>query len=134
MWKAVDMGDGYYGQRLVFVPPDSADAEALEVAAEALGMRLTQGRRETITAHLARLANHYTTERSKDEWRMLFEDYCEDLGEFSDAHVIEAIKDHRRTNKWFPKIEELRTRCMELRELDKIRLTRVRRCLGLERP
>ena len=64
-----------------------------------------------VIALLARLANHFKNDRSAEEWRMLFDDYFEDLKEFSDGDIEEAITKHRRDKKWFPKIAELREHC-----------------------
>ena len=61
---------------------------------------------------------------------MLFEDYCFDLREFSAALVHQAALEHRRENKFFPRIAELRQRCLELRALDQHRLERCERALG----
>jgi len=89
---------------------------------------LAPGDRKMLIALLARLANHRSKERSRQEWQMLFEDYIEDLGEFSAAHMQEAIKEHRQSSPFFPASAELRGRCLELVKRDKSRLEQ---CEGL---
>ncbi|MND09520.1 hypothetical protein D3C83_329180 [compost metagenome] len=64
---------------------------------------------------------------------MLFEDFAEDLAEFSDAHVQEAIAQHRRTCKFFPTPAELRALCLEQVVRDRYRLRRCRALLGVVR-
>jgi hypothetical protein len=127
--------DPHEGRRIerVELPPLTDDeTAALEMTRDALQVYLQPGRRAAIVAMLARLANlHRTKDRSPQEWQMLFEDYCEDLGEFSEAHVSEAIKEHRQNSNWFPTIAELRGRCLELRARDKFRLERAKRLLGV---
>ena len=78
---------------------------------------------------MGRLANHRQQDRTETEWRMLFEDYCDDLAEFSEAHIEQAIREHRRTSQWFPAIAQIRARCAELQELTKIRRSRCLRSL-----
>lgn len=116
--------------RRVYVVPSPEEAKALEEARVWLESRLVPGTKQTIIGALARLANHSKSERSAAEWKMLFEDYCQDLGEFSDAHVQQAVVDHRRSSNWFPKIAELRERCSELRGLDAARLRRCEQQFG----
>jgi hypothetical protein len=91
--------------------------------------RLGPGDDTAIVTSLARMANHNKNERTQQEWKMLFEDYCFDLREFSSAYLQQACLEHRRQSNWFPKIAELVQRCTELRELDKVRLERVGRAL-----
>lgn len=121
------------GRRYVPVelePLTDAERDALTDTRDGLEAMLFPGNRAVLIALLARLANHRPKERSAAEWRMLFEDYAEDLAPFSDAHVSEAIREHRQSNNWFPTINELRTRCLELVQRDQFRLER---CLKLLR-
>lgn len=126
------VNDPYRGRYMVRVenpPLTGAERAALATAAQHLQGNLTPGHRAPTIAILARLANHRAKEKSQQEWKMLFEDYAEDLAEFSTAHVQEAVVEHRRNSNWFPTVAELRKRCAELRERDKFRLERAERML-----
>lgn len=83
-------------------------------------------------ALLARLANHFRSERPADAWQMLFEDYASDLNGISEAHLREAIEGHRKEKGWFPKIAELVERWNLLRHSENEQLRRARVLLGLE--
>lgn len=124
--------DQFRGRRVVrieYPPLSDGEKAGLEGAVQLLEQSLLPGSRPVCVALLARLANHRSKERSQAEWQMLFEDYAADLAEFSDAHVSEAITEHRRNSKFFPTISELRSRCMELRLRDKWRFDKARRLL-----
>jgi hypothetical protein len=127
---AEDPYRGRYVQRVQNPPLTGPEQAALAGAVEILHGNLTPGHRAATIATLARLANHRAKERTADEWRMLFEDYAEDIGEFSNAHVKEAVTEHRRNSNWFPTSAELRKRCLELVDRDRFRLERAERMLG----
>lgn len=118
-------GSGASVSRKVFIPPSPEDGRELESVRLALQVRLEPCRPEIVITALARLANHHKSERTSAEWQALYEDYVHDLAEFSNAHVLQALHEHRQTSKWFPKVSEVRERCVELRNLDQIRLRRV---------
>ena len=130
-FRKVDDGNGCKRwARIKLLPLTEAEAAALSEMMLVLDMRLKPGLRQTLVESLARIANHYNSERSPSEWQMLFEDYIQDLGEFSDATVSQALAEHRRESPWFPKIADLYKRCVEIRELDRCRLDRCRRALS----
>ena len=104
----------------------------MEQTAAMLSEWLGPGDRKMLIGLLARLANHRWKERSRQEWQMLFEDYVEDLGEFSAEHMQEAIKEHRQSSPFFPASAELRARCLEHVMRDKARLERCKRLLADE--
>lgn len=114
-----------------YPPLTDPERDALQKTASTLAIWLEPGQRPALIAMLARLANHRSKERSPQEWQMIFEDYAEDLSEFSDAHVAESLKEHRRVSNFFPSIAELRARCLSLRQRDKYRLERAQRLLGV---
>lgn len=124
--------DQYRGRHVVRIDyPPLTDGEVAGLT-DALGIlehALLPGSRPSCVAMLARLANHRNKDRSPAEWQMIFEDYAAGLAEFSDAHVSEAITEHRRNSNFFPSIAELRERCMELRLRDKWRFDKARRLL-----
>jgi len=97
-------------------------------------LRLVPAEAKVVIAALWRLANHHKKDRTAREWEELFHDFIEDLGEFGEAHVIEALREHRQESKWFPKPAEIRSRCERLKAIDVEMLHRARVLLGLERP
>lgn len=121
-----DQYRGRYFEQPNYPALTAPEIEALSETARTLEIWLSPGQRAAAVGLLARLANHHRKARSAEEWQMLFEDYCDDLAEFSDAHVAEAIGEHRRQSNWFPTIAELRERCLELRQRDNFRLIRAR--------
>lgn len=125
---------GRYLERLEYPDLDPVQRQTLERTRDLLIDRLTPGTDAGIIAHLARIANHHSKDRTPGQWQMLFEDYCCDLREFSTGHVEQACLEHRRSSNWFPKIAELRTRCIDLVALDKSRLERCDRTLGIGSP
>lgn len=85
-------------------------------------------------AHLARLANHFYSDRTPEAWKMLFEDYAEDLDGISEPHLREAVAGHRTDKQWFPKASELIERWNFLRYSETQKLRRARVLMGLEEP
>lgn len=128
-WTNVTTDGGTIAKTLEFIPPTDAERDILSRYAEELSNQLIPASRKFTIAILAKLANHWKNDRSPQEWKMLFEDYCDDLSEFSEVHIEQAIRDHRRTSQWFPAISQIRIRCEELQELTKIRRTRCLRSL-----
>lgn len=90
--------------------------------------------RVTLIATLARLANAMGGDRSAESWRMMFDDYADDLEGVSEAHLREIVRDHRRESNWFPKPAELITRWNTLRYGEAEKWRRARVLLGLEQP
>lgn len=105
-------------------PLTEIEREALHRSRDILANALMRGNRAVLIAQLVRLANHRAKERSAQEWQMLFEDYADDLCEFSDSHTTEAIKEFRKHSNFFPTIAEISQRCLELVARDKHRLER----------
>lgn len=111
-------------------PIGESDIAILREAEHVLAGQDAPALKQNVLGHLARLANHFSTDRSPAEWKMLFEDYWEDLAEFSDLDVHQALLDHRRGNKWFPKIAQLRKLCEESRTIRRINRERLARFFG----
>src|SRR5690348_10867984 len=89
---------GRYLERVQNPPLTGPERAALMTAVMHLQENLTPGHRAPAIAILARLANHRSKEKTPQEWKMLFEDYAEDLAEFSTGHVNEAVVEHRRNS------------------------------------
>jgi hypothetical protein len=61
---------------------------------------------------LGRLAIHFPLpDRPSEHHQMAFDDYAEDLAEYPIGIIVEVARDWRHTEKWWPKICELRERC-----------------------
>lgn len=110
--------------REVFIAPSDAEMTGLRQLRQCLIERLQPAEKPVMVAELRRIANHHASERKPAQWEMLFDDFWEDLQEFSSAHIHEAVVAHRRENNWFPKVHELRSKCVELRDTDQWRLRR----------
>lgn len=117
--------DGVSTSRKVFVPPTDGERQELETVRWALAARLEPCSSTTIGAQILRLANHHQNKKSAEEWKAICDDWYADLREFSDAHLQQAFTEHRRTSEFFPKISEIRQRCLELQDLDRCRMRRV---------
>lgn len=118
-FRPVTSGDGSTAMRHVRFPaPTEVEAATLTATRRELLERLRPCQDAALMAMLARLANHHHGDRTTAEWAMLFEDYLDDLAEFSEATLAQAIREHRRSSKWFPKVSELRAKCLAAREAD----------------
>src|SRR5512146_1173858 len=60
--------DGITSSRKVFIPPSEFDRGVLEQVQDALEFQLQPAAPEVIVASLARIANHFKTDRSPAEW------------------------------------------------------------------
>lgn len=117
----------FRGRHIVRVenpPLTEAERAALEQTKLMLRERVEPSHKAPVIALLARLANHRSKEKSATEWQMLFEDYAEDLAEFSAAHVQEAIKLHRQNSPFFPASSELRDLCKVFARRDEDQIAR----------
>lgn len=90
--------------------------------------------REVLIAILARLANNLGGDRTNESWKMLFDDYAEDLAGISEDHLREIAANWRRTGKWFPKASEILEQWNALRYAEMEKLRRARVLLNLEEP
>jgi len=107
---------------------------AVQQALVAIEARLAPASSDTIIQEIAHLMVHDHTKRSAEEVDVILSDYAQDLAEFSEAHVREAAREHRRTKNWFPKIAELRALALDLHIADRVMRHRARVLLGLEEP
>ena len=115
--QKVDDGNGVMVMRRVRHDPLTSEEHALLTQYHGALVAATRPcNPKTLTAQLARRANHYKNERSDREWKMLFEDFQADLGEFSDEEIYAAFTEHRRTVTFFPKVAEIRNICLRVRE------------------
>lgn len=68
---------------------------------------LTPAERPAIIITLTRLAAHFWGDRGPAEWKIVFEDYADDLAEFPPDIIGDGIVQYRRQAKWWPKVSEL---------------------------
>lgn len=64
-------------------------------------------RRDDLVMLLTRLAAHFWSERGEAQWRIVFEDYAEDLAGYPFDIVYDGIQLYRKKGKWWPKVAEL---------------------------
>lgn len=73
-------------------------------------------------------------QRTAADWEALAHEYVADLGHFSEAHILEALVEHRRQSKWFPHQSELIPICERLAGHDKLLRRRGQVLLGQREP
>ena len=125
---------GFNRPRWIAYPIAEAARADVEDSLRWHSSRLAPAEAKVVIAALWRLANHHKKDRTAREWEELFHDFVEDLSEFGGAHVIEALAEHRRESKWFPKPAEIRARCERMKAIDTEMLHRARVLLELEPP
>lgn len=96
--------------------------------------RLTPAPKAVIAVHLGRLMNTCGTEQklSPGEVEAKLNEYAHHLAEFSESNLKLAISEYVRTEKWFPKISELRELLVKGRSRADVMRRRARILLGLE--
>jgi hypothetical protein len=107
------------------VPADVA--AALPGATGELEQALRPAERDLLAAMIAKLLLHYwTPDMPPGHYDVLAEAWIEDLAEYPVAVVAEAALQWRRTEKWSPRICELRGLCDELLARHRRELLRLR--------
>jgi hypothetical protein len=92
------------------VPEDVRRELPLVIASYRAAMR--EPTPQEIAVLLARLAIHFPLPDLPPEHHQLaFADFADDLVEYPIGVVAEAAQDWRRTERWWPKVAELRARC-----------------------
>lgn len=126
--------DGWRGR--LWVTRELSPGEALEIqqALLHLDMRLQSAPEGVTMAHVSRLLNHWNDTRSEQEKEWRFEDWAEDLEEFSEAHLKAACTWWRQVETFPPKIADIRGYAITLRDADKEHHRRCRVLLKLEEP
>ena len=120
--------DGVAVSKRVFLPPSADQRVELERVQAILEQRLLPCRRETIGAQIMRMKEHYPQhkDRTGAQWEAVTVDWLSELSPFGDAEVRQAFDEHIRREEWFPKIAEILKRCLEIQDLDRCRLRRVK--------
>jgi hypothetical protein len=95
--------------------------------------RMRAATTQEIAVILGRLAVHFPLpDRPAEHHHLAFADYSEDVIEYPIGVIAEVARDWRRTEKWWPKICELRERCEALlrrRGNELVRLKFLRWCV-----
>lgn len=110
------------------------EAVAIEQALIVIEDRLVPISQPRLFEQLARLAIHFQQKRSDTELESLFTDFAEDLAEYSEPHVLEALRDWRRSKNFFPKVAELVETLDGKKHYEERLRHRARVLLGLEAP
>ena len=122
----------------IWLPRPVTDDERpdIEAALREFERRLVPASKPAIISRLGRLMNTSGTEQklSAGEVESKLQEYAHHLVEFSEDHIDAAIAEHVRTEKWFPKIVELRDRLLTRRTTADVMRRRARILLGLEQP
>ena len=89
-------------------PPDLTIEEA-RAAVVALEAALVPARPEEIAMRVLRLSAHFgEAKRSQDAWRVIAEDFAEDLAPYPPDIISAGITAHRQNSIYWPKPKELR--------------------------
>jgi hypothetical protein len=119
-------GDDAGGWRM----PKTIPAEVVPLLPRAIAdlvRALRPAARDDLAVVLGRLLAHfYSADRAEASYRLLFEDYLHDLGEFPLAVVEEAAREWRQTKVFWPKVAELLALCRRIHERELDRLARLR--------
>lgn len=134
MLTATRQVDGWRERQWVALPLEPGQDVAVQQGLLVLDQRL-QSAPEGVTLDLVdRLLNHWNDIRTAEEKANRFDDWAEDLEEFSEAHLAAACKTWRQNNSFPPKIADIRALCLNERARDQMLHRRSRVLLGLERP
>lgn len=100
------IGDGtemYFGRGEI----SPADKDGLLGHLRAVEASMEPAPRQAIIIALTRLAAHFWNDRPANQWKIVFEDYADDLGKIPADIVGEAITVYRTRGKFWPKVSEL---------------------------
>lgn len=125
--------DGFRRPQWVARPLTDEARPVVERAKADLEARLQLGRREIIVGLLSRLAVQWPP-KDTQAFGLVLSDMADDLAEFSEEQIAAACVEWRRTENWYPKIADLRTRLLTMRFFDEMHLRRARVLLGEEKP
>jgi hypothetical protein len=116
-------------------PIDGAQRAAVQLTLGEIEGRLVPPRRNWIVAILARLAVHYPNE-TKDQraFGLRLSDMADELADYSEAHLVAACAAWRRSQSWWPKLNELRDILFGIRAADQLHKHRAEVLLGLKQP
>lgn len=125
---------GYARQQWIPRPLGPGEVVALQQALVELDARLRRAGEGRTLFHVMRLLNNWKDTRSGQEKEWMFDDWAEDLEEFSEAHLRESCKAWRQNNSYPPKVADIRGLCIQARTRDAELNRRCRVLLRLEEP
>lgn len=126
--------DGFRLKHWVARPLEAGEGIELQRALIELDLRLSPAPEGKTLELVSRLLNNWKDDRSDQEKDWQFDDWAEDLEEFSEAHLKAACRQWRRNNTYRPKIAEIRSMCIAEQDRDKEMHRRCRVLLGIEPP
>lgn len=127
---------GFRFPQWIAKPVDSDAKDAVSRALQEIEARLAAPRREWIVAILMRLAVGNYPEATKDAqaFGVRISDMADDLMEHSEAHIVQACAEWRKTESWFPKTNELLEKLLAIRCADLMYRHRAQVLLGIKKP
>lgn len=131
---ATEQIPGFRYPQWVSQPLDGPARAAVEGALQEIDQRLAPARREWVIAILMRLAVGSYPEVTKDQhgFGIRLNDLADDLVEFSEPHIVLACTDWRKSEQWFPKEAELRSKLVHIRAIEHVHQHRAQVLLGLK--
>lgn len=99
----------------------------------ALDARMEPAADVRVIMHVARLLSHWSVKKGDDQASVL-DDFATDLTGYSEAHIIEACAEWRRSSRHRPVPADLLAVLDRLRAVETERRHRARVLLGLEEP
>jgi hypothetical protein len=85
--------------------------------------------KDFIVRELTRLAAHFWSDRTEQQWAIVLQDYADDLHRYPAALIRDVLKGWRLTEKWFPKEGELLSRLDAKINPLRLRRYRLKQCL-----
>jgi hypothetical protein len=128
---------GFRNPQWVMVRVSDADLPAIADKVHDLHGRLEPARPGRLLEIMFQLIQRYKQhekQRTSADWEALAHEYVADLGHFSEAHILEALVEHRRNSKWFPHQSELIPICEGLAGQDRALRRRGQVLLGQRAP
>lgn len=121
----------------VMVPVDETELPAITAKVAELQGRMMPARPRRILEIMFSLIRRHKQDqkgRTDSDWEEVAHEYVADLGQVSEAHLLEAIIEYRRSNRWMPHQSELIEICQRLALVDKELLRRGQVLLGQRAP
>lgn len=126
--------DGWRNPQWVARNLEAGDVVVVEQSLIHLDVRLQRAPEGVTLALVTRLLNNWKNDRTDEEKDWQFDDWADDLEQFSEAHLKIACATWRREQSFPPKIADIRALCMIERGRDHEMHRRCRVLLGLEAP
>lgn len=102
-----EKGEPYHGE---WVAPRNVSAEQkreLETALSAMKRSMFGGMRMEIEKGLVVLSAHFPNNNSEKQWQVIRHDYADELSQYPQDIVLEAMRQWKLQGRFFPKLSEL---------------------------